>query len=213
MDPNETWLERWVMHEFMEVANYYTCYETEVDPRIKSIWDTFLAYELEHLRLAAEALKRVEGRDAEEICGNELPTPATFETNREYVTKVLMETGELRLIPDGQWAKIAELPSDWLSYHYQDLVNAPKSPSEGILDLRIGAAGEELVRTGDRSLAARSPEVRTKFSDAHRAPNSVEGDGLMTSIDKEVARLGTRATQVEDYKASKSNGRSRRKAA
>ncbi|MGD9715338.1 MAG: hypothetical protein AB7V46_25275, partial [Thermomicrobiales bacterium] len=25
MDPAETWLERWVMHEFTEVANYYTC--------------------------------------------------------------------------------------------------------------------------------------------------------------------------------------------
>jgi rubrerythrin len=207
IDPNETWLERWVMHEFMEVANYYTCYETEVDPRIKAIWDTFLAYELEHLRMAAEALQRVEGRDAEELCGSELPTPATFETNRDYVTKVLMQTGDLRLIPDGEWAKMAELPQDWLSYHYQDLVNSDLSPSEAVLDLRIAAAGEELVRTGDKKLAPQSPEVRTRFLDEHRAPNTVGGDGLTHSIEEEVGRLGPRATQVEDVKATKSNGR------
>jgi rubrerythrin len=214
IDPNETWLERWVMHEFTEVANYYTCYETEGDPRIKAIWDTFLAYELEHLRIAAEALQRIEGRDAEELCGSDLPTPATFETNREYVTQVLMETGELRLIPDGEWAKIAELPADWLSYNYQDLVNAGLSPSEAVLDLRIAAAGEELVRTGDKALAAKSPEVRARFLDEHRAANTVSGDGAMMSMEEEVARVGPRATQVEDVRVSKKNGsRSRSKAA
>src|SRR5205823_5794213 len=36
MDPTETWLEKWVMHEFTEVANCYTCMETEVDPRISA---------------------------------------------------------------------------------------------------------------------------------------------------------------------------------
>jgi hypothetical protein len=214
IDPNETWLERWVMHEFTEVANYYTCYETEGDPRIRAIWDTFLAYELEHLRIAAEALQRIEGRDAEELCGSDLPTPATFETNREYVTQVLMETGELRLIPDGEWAKIAELPADWLSYKYQDLVNAGLSPSEAVLDLRIAAAGEELVRTGDKALAAKSPEVRARFLDEHRAANTVSGDGAMMSMEEEVARVGPRATQVEDVRVSKKNGsRSRSKAA
>jgi rubrerythrin len=214
IDPNETWLERWVMHEFTEVANYYTCYETEGDPRIKTIWDTFLAYELEHLRIAAEALQRIEGRDAEELCGSDLPTPATFETNREYVTQVLMETGELRLIPDGEWAKMAELPADWLSYNYQDLVNAGLSPTEAVLDLRIAAAGEELVRTGDKKLAAQSPEVRARFLDEHRAANTVLGDGAMMSMEEEVARVGPRATQVEDVRVSKKNGsKSRSKAA
>ena len=45
------------MHEFTEVANYYTCYMTEVDPRIKEIWEMFLSYEIEHLRIAGEALQ------------------------------------------------------------------------------------------------------------------------------------------------------------
>ncbi len=79
MDPTETWLERWVLHEFTECANYYTCMATEVDPRIKQIWETFLAYELEHLRIAGDTLRRLSGKEPQELCGTELPTPATFE--------------------------------------------------------------------------------------------------------------------------------------
>ena len=52
----------------------------------------------EHLRIAGEAFKRIEGRDPEEVVGAELPTPATFETNRAYVTDILENTVDLRLI-------------------------------------------------------------------------------------------------------------------
>jgi hypothetical protein len=97
MDPHETWFERWVLHEFMEVANYYTCYSTEVDPRIKAVWELFLSYELEHLRIAGEMLKQQQGIDPEELCGTTLPTPATFESNREYVTKVFV--GDVTFAP------------------------------------------------------------------------------------------------------------------
>src|SRR5688572_11417884 len=33
IDPTETWIEKWVLHEYMECANYYTCLQTEVDDR------------------------------------------------------------------------------------------------------------------------------------------------------------------------------------
>jgi len=89
MDPTESWLERWLLHEYTEVANYYTCYMAEVDTRIKGIWELFLDYELEHLRIAGEAFKRIEGRDPQELVGGDLQTPATFESNRAYVNEVL----------------------------------------------------------------------------------------------------------------------------
>jgi hypothetical protein len=210
IDPNETWLERWVIHEFTEVANYYTCYMTEIDPRIKQLWETFLNFEIEHLRIAGEAMQRIEGRDPEELCGGDLPTPATFETNRAYVTQVLKETADLRLIPDGEWAKIAELPADWLSHRYQDLVNTPVSPSEAIVDLRIGSAGADLVRTGDKKLMEQAGEFRTTL-DGHDAPNTVGADNpAAVSMDEEVARLGPLATMVDDVKAVNSNGARRK---
>jgi hypothetical protein len=208
LDPNETWLERWLMHEFTEVANYYTCYSTESDPRIKQLWELFLSFEIEHLRIAGEALKRAEGIEPEELCGTDLPTPATFETNREYVTNVLMETADLRLIPGGEWARVAELAADWPSRKYQELVNADGAPSESVITLRASAAGSELVRTGEKSLAQRAPEVRAKNLDGTDAPNTAPSqDGRISPSDKEVMRLGELATEVQEVKPE---GRSRR---
>jgi hypothetical protein len=208
MDPTETWLERWVMHEFTEVANYYTCYSTEVDPRIKQIWEMFLAFELEHLRLAGETLQRLEGRDPKELCGTTLPTPATFETNRAYVTKVLQETADMRMVEGGELVKIDKLPADWPSRVYQDLVNAEGSPSETVVQLRIEAAGSELVRVGDKSLEAQAAHYRLDILDGEGAPNTAEaGEPPMES--EEELRLGDMATKVEDYKVTSSDGAGR----
>jgi hypothetical protein len=207
MDPNETWFEKWVMHEFNEVANYYTCYSTEVDSRIKLIWEMFLNYELEHLRIASEVLKRYEDRDARDICGVELPTPATFESNRDYVTSILKDTVKLRLIPGGEWRSIAELPSDWSSHRIQIKVQAEGAPSETVVRLRQDAAGSELVRTGDHQLAQEAPRFRTEPLDGDDAPNTVgDGSGLATPIDREVERLGKLATHVEEYEAHWEDG-------
>ena len=37
-DPNLTWLEQWVMHEYAESYLYYSAYESEIDENIKQIW-------------------------------------------------------------------------------------------------------------------------------------------------------------------------------
>ena len=49
IDPDETWLEKWLLHEASEVYNYYSCVQQETNPRIKAIWERFLDYELGHL--------------------------------------------------------------------------------------------------------------------------------------------------------------------
>ena len=179
-DPTETWLERWVLHEYTECANYYACLATEVDPRIKGVWELFLAYELEHLRIAGDALKRLQGKDPEELMGTEgLPTPATFEENREYVTNVIKETSDLRLVLGGKWAQIDELPEDWPSYSYQAAVHADGAPSETVVRLRMDAAGVELVRAADPELEQGAGAHRTSTLDenpaANTAPDRYEG--------------------------------------
>jgi hypothetical protein len=171
-DPTETWLERWVLHEYTECANYYTCLETEVDPRIKAVWEMFLSYELEHLRIAGDALKRLQNKDPEELMGGELPTPATFEVNREYVTNVIKEQSDLRLVMGGKWARHGELPEDWPSYSYQAAVHAEGAPSETVVRLRADAVGVDLVRAADATLEAESGEHRVASLDASPAPNS-----------------------------------------
>jgi hypothetical protein len=211
IDPSESMLEKWVLHEFNECANYYTCYMTEVDPRIKSIWEQFLSFEIEQLRIAGEYLKRIENKDPQELCGVELPTPATFETNREYVTQVLKDTATLRLIEGGEWAHVPELPGNWPSHRYQEAANVDGNPSEMAIAMRIGAAGAELVRTGDKAMAQEAGRVREMTLDGSNAPNTVQGyDRLPTPIEEEVARLGPLATEIDDYRLSTngSNGKS-----
>src|SRR5690606_14713130 len=51
IDPNQTWLEQWLIHEATEVYNYYSCVQHETNPRIKAIWERFLDYELGHLHM------------------------------------------------------------------------------------------------------------------------------------------------------------------
>ncbi|MBM4442592.1 MAG: hypothetical protein FJ027_19415 [Candidatus Rokubacteria bacterium] len=173
MDPTETWLEKWVLHEYTECANYYTCLETEVDPRIKQIWELFLSYELEHLRIAGEALKRLQGTDPQELMGREaLPTPATFEINREYVTNVIKEQSDLRLVMGGKWARLSELPDDWPSFSYQQAVHADGAASETVVRLRADAAGVELVRAEDPTLELGAGAHRIASLDANPADNT-----------------------------------------
>ena len=63
IDPTESRLEKWVMHEANEVWNYHGCATQETNPRIKAIWERFLDYELGHLNIAMEIFQRIEGRD------------------------------------------------------------------------------------------------------------------------------------------------------
>ena len=175
MDPKETWFEKWVLHEFTECANYYTCYQTESDPRIKSIWETFLGYELEHLRVAGEMLKKYENKDPEEIVGTKLPTPGTFEENKEYVANVLLHQADKRLLPDGKFANMSDLPKNWPSYEYQKIVDADGSPSEAVVRLRMQSEGAELVRASEK-LADKASDLRIKTLDQEVAPNTAPAD-------------------------------------
>src|ERR671934_596004 len=49
IDPDETWLEKWLLHEAVEVYNYWSCLESESDRRVRAVWEQFLEYELGHV--------------------------------------------------------------------------------------------------------------------------------------------------------------------
>src|SRR5690606_28670174 len=91
IDPDETPLEKWLMHEACEAYNYYSCVESETDPRIQAIWERFLQYELGHLRLVADLLENTEKRDAAEIIDRALPQPIRYQSHRDFVREVLRQ--------------------------------------------------------------------------------------------------------------------------
>src|SRR5688572_17724020 len=96
IDPEETWLEKWVMHELGEVYNYHGCMEQETNPRIRAIWERFCDYELGHLHMACELFKQHEKRDPEEILPESLPEPIPFASQREFVRETLAGEVDLR---------------------------------------------------------------------------------------------------------------------
>ena len=86
LDPTQSLLENWLMHEAMEVYTYYSCVAAGNAIRAsRRIWERMLSYELGHLRLVAELFKKHERRDPQEIIGDTLPEPIPFESQREFV--------------------------------------------------------------------------------------------------------------------------------
>jgi Mn-containing catalase len=160
LDPAETPLERQVLHELMEVYNYFHCYEHETDPRIKAIWEEFLHMELEHLQQWGAMLQKYEGIEPQTLFGTELQVEFRFQENKQYVREVLEKQRDLRLLNRG-WVWKNDLPRDWPSYAYQQRVNADGVPSEKVVDIQQVGAGDG--RPGEELLArARQIAVRAR---------------------------------------------------
>lgn len=134
IDPNETWLEKWLMHEANEVYNYRSCAENEPNPRLRALWERFADYEMGHLHYVAELFKKYERRDPMEILPATLPKLIDYSSQRDFVRKVLAQEVDLRakgadFVPKAQESKASK--------EYRDQLNSQGSPSE------IAAAGYE----------------------------------------------------------------------
>ena len=142
IDPNETWMEKWLMHEAMEVYNYYGCSEYETNPRIKKIWDRFLEYELGHLHHVMELFKKVENRDPAEILPATLPEPIDYTSHREFVRETLENEVDLRA--DGmEFVDKADEPERSIAYREQ--LNSDGSPSNAVAAGYVWMPGTELT--------------------------------------------------------------------
>jgi hypothetical protein len=126
IDPDETWLEKWLMHEATEIYNYYSCVTYETNPRIKAIWQRFLDYELGHLHFVTEIFRRHEKRDLMELLPESLPEPIEYKSHREFVRTVLSKEVDLR----AQGKQISDKGETEQSRAYREQMNAKGSPSE-----------------------------------------------------------------------------------
>ena len=176
VDPNETMLEKWLLHEFTEVCNYYNCYKDEVCPRLKMIWEEMMQMEIAHLQVAAEMFEKYEKRDAEEIIGTELILPCHFESQKEYVTNILENEVDKRLCGDLTYKKIKDLPQEWPSYKVQEAVSKDGAPSEQAVRLAKKSIGRDIA-CADEKLLKKQPELLEKgLEDKYQAPNTVDVD-------------------------------------
>jgi hypothetical protein len=146
VDPDETWIEKWLLHEATEVYNYWSCLETESDGRIKAIWQRFLDYELGHLHHVMDVMRRVEGRDPEELLPRELPDPIGYHGHRDFVRKVLAT--ELGMAAIGTQF-VNPSPGSTASIAYRETLNRKGSPSETVAIGYCWTPGTELAGRGD----------------------------------------------------------------
>jgi rubrerythrin len=129
IDPDQTWLEQWLMHELMEVYNYHSCATQESNPRIRALWERFLEYEVGHLHHVMELYKQHVRRDPMELLPEALPEPIPFASQRDFVRSVLLDEVDLRT--NGA-EFVQEDQEGGSSVSYRDHINSDVSPSEAV---------------------------------------------------------------------------------
>ncbi len=131
IDPNPSWFENCLMHEYVECYLYYSMYEDETDERIKGIWEMLLEQEIAHLHASKDILYKYEKKDYQEVIpdGN-FPTLIKLKDNIEYVRKVLKNT--VTDTSDREdYIDISRLSSDANFFKYNNKVNKHLSDEAG----------------------------------------------------------------------------------
>jgi hypothetical protein len=148
IDPEETWLEKWLLHEGAEIYNYYSCIAYETNPRIKKIWECFCDYELGHLHFVLDLFRKHEKRDPAELFSAPLPDPVEYKSHRDFVRETLAKEVDLRargtrFIPKDEEAE------DSPSVAYREQMNASGSPSDVVAAGYRWKPGTELADETD----------------------------------------------------------------
>ncbi len=137
MDPNATWLEMLLWHEYCECYLYWSCYMTETDSAVKHFWECNLYTEIAHLHKAAELLRKYEGKDWQQVipCGD-FPAPLSLHSNIEYVRDILGSTAQYTTGKDNTYTKVENLPADADFFRFQRISNPTPDivPSHNVIE-------------------------------------------------------------------------------
>ncbi|MCC2643428.1 MAG: uncharacterized protein K0S45_3841 [Nitrospira sp.] len=144
IDPTETWMEKWLLHEATEVYNYYSCAAQEDNPRIKALWERFVDYELGHLHFVMDLFKKLEGRDPAELLPQTLPEPIAYKSQREFVRQVLQD--EVHFRANGKEIISNKNQEPERSLNYRRHMNSEGSPTETVAAGYQWAPGTELSK-------------------------------------------------------------------
>jgi rubrerythrin len=144
IDADESWLEKWLLHEATEVYLYQSCLDAEPNTRIRAIWERFLDYELGHLAAARALFEAHEGRDAAEVLPQRLPELLPFESQRAFIRKVLKDEVELRA-NGTEIVDRSQMPRNGASSAYREAYNSDGSPSDKVAAGFVWMPGTELM--------------------------------------------------------------------
>ena len=145
MDPNMTWLENLLCHEYTECYLYYSCFEDETDEKIKKLWEQYFMQEVSHLHKAAELLKIYEKKDWQEVIpdGN-FPELLKLGPNIEYIRKILKNTANNTSDREG-YSKVDMLQKSSDFFKFQEKINnnVKNVPSHSFIESYIDKKGKD----------------------------------------------------------------------
>ena len=122
LDPNATWLENLLLHEYNECYLYYSFYQDERDPHVKAIWEKHFNQEIAHLHKAAELLAKYENKQWQEVVPGPFPKLLQFHDTRDYVRQILDEQVELTLDKE-KVRNVHNMPENHPFFMYQNKIN------------------------------------------------------------------------------------------
>ena len=146
IDTNCTWLECLVMHEYTECYLYYSCYEDESHEEIKNLWYEYYLEECAHLQKALKLLEKYEKKSIDDLfpTGAEFPELLKFGENKEYVRKVLKETGNYTANLEG-YKRVSELDAKAPFFKYNSTLTTPTKSvaSHMVIEKHIEKCGKD----------------------------------------------------------------------
>ncbi len=145
LNPNLTWLENALWHEYCECYLYYSNYMTETDKYVKGIWEEFYSQELVHLHKVIELLKKKEKKDfSQVIIEQSFPKPVSLKSNIDYIRHILGET--ITFTGDREkYTELKNMQADCDFYNHQSLFvdQATRMPSHKVILERIKNNGAD----------------------------------------------------------------------
>lgn len=143
-DPNLTWLEMWVMHEYTECYLYYSAMQTEQNKDLKRIWQEHFEMECAHLKISSNLLEKYERKTFNDVCGNgDFPVLLELGTNKEYVREVLKNT-ITNISANKKYLEICDLKENDPYFIYQNkVIVEATTPSHNVIEKSIANFGKD----------------------------------------------------------------------
>jgi hypothetical protein len=142
-DPDESMLERWLLHEASEAFGYWSCMLAESDTRVRGLWTQLFEQELAHVQHVAALYERHERRDPREVLDQKLRAPLRFEGHVEMLRALVRQD---RGRDGGERER---------TLVYRRDVNAQGTPSEAVAAGWTWKPGTELAANGIRHTRTR----------------------------------------------------------
>lgn len=145
-DPNLTWLEQWVMHEYAECYLYYSAYEDEINPELQKIWFDHFEMECAHLKETIRLLEKYEKKSYKEIFGDgEFPLLLKIGSHKDYVRQVI-ENSLTLTAKNKDYVDINKLKDndDFFNYQKALTLDDPNTmPSHLVIEYALSKLGQD----------------------------------------------------------------------